>query len=149
VHAHALPWAQVTIDENKRLARRALEEIYAQANLELADELVHPDFVDHEPRHAEGPTGPASVRSTVERLHGAFGDLSFTVEDELAESDKVVQRVTMSGRHTGALMGRGPNGGQFAVRHIYIWRIADGKLVEHWGSRDDLGLLQQLGLPGA
>jgi predicted ester cyclase len=136
----------MTLDDNKRLARRALEEIYARGDVDLAEELVHPGFVDHEPAHGEGPTGPASVRGTVEQLHGAFGELSFTVEDEVAEGDKVVQRVTMSGRHTGPLMGREPSERQFAVRHVYVWRIADGKLIEHWGSRDDLGLLQQVGL---
>jgi predicted ester cyclase len=52
----------------------------------------------------------------------------------------------MSGRHTGPLLGREVTGREFAVRHIYIWRIADGKIVEHWGTRNDLGLLQQLGL---
>jgi hypothetical protein len=53
----------------------------------------------------------------------------------------------MHGRHTGSLAGRDPTGRSFAVRHIYIWRIAgDGRIIEHWGSRDDLGLLQQLGL---
>jgi predicted ester cyclase len=68
------------------------------------------------------------------------------VQDEIAEGDKVVQRVIMSGRHTGSLMGREPTGKEFAVRHTYIWRIAEDKIVEHWGSRDDLGLLRQLGL---
>ena len=57
-----------------------------------------------------------------------------------------MQRVTMSGRQTGPLMGREATGREFAVRHIHIWRIADDKIVEHWGSRDDLGLLGQLGL---
>ena len=75
-----------------------------------------------------------------------FGDLRFEVRDEIAEGDKVVQLVTMSGRHTGPLMGREPTDRTFAVRHIYIWRIADGKIADHWGSRDDLGLLGQLGL---
>ena len=79
-------------------------------------------------------------------LHSAFGELRFEVEDEIAEGDKVVQLVTMRGRHTGPLMGREPTGRAFAVRHIYIWRIADGRIAEHWGSRDDLGLLGQLGL---
>jgi len=133
-------------EHNKRLVRRALEEIYAQADLTLADELVHPDFVDHEPAHAAQPTGPESVKETAQRLHGAFGGLRFRVEDEIAEGDKVVQLVVMSGRHTGPLAGREPTGRQFAVRHIYIWRIADDKIVEHWGSRDNLGLLGQLGL---
>ena len=134
---------------HKRLVRRVLEEIYTRGDLELADELVHPEFVDHEPGHAEQPAGPDSVKQTVRRLHGMFAELRFEVEDEIAEGDKVVQLVTMSGRHTGALMGREPTGRAFAVRHVYIWRIADGRIAEHWGSRDDLGLLVQLGLfPG-
>jgi predicted ester cyclase len=133
-------------EQNKRLVRRALQEIYAKGNFELANELVHPDFVDHEPAHPEQPTGPESVKQTARRLRRAFGGLRFAVEDEIAEGDKVVQLVTMSGRHTGPLMGREPTGREFAVRHTYIWRIADNKIVDHWGSRDDLGLLAQLGL---
>jgi len=136
----------MTSEHNKRLVRRALEEIYANGKLELADELIHPGFVDHEPAHPEQPTGPESVKQTVRRLHATFGGLRFEVEDEIAEGDKVVQLVAMSGRHTGALMGHEPTGKTFAVRHTYIWRIADDKIVDHWGSRDDLGLLAQLGV---
>jgi predicted ester cyclase len=135
-----------TPEENRLLVRRALEEIYAQGNLGLADELVHPDFQDHEPAHPEHPPGPESVKQTVESLHSTFRDLWFEVEDEIAAGDRVVQRVVMSGRHAGPLMGREPTGKKFAVRHIYIWRIADDKIVDHWGSRDDLGLLAQLEL---
>ena len=134
-----------TSEHNKRLVRRALQEIYAEANLQVAYELIHPDFVDHEPAHPEQPTGAESVKQTVRQLHDAFGDLRFEVQDEIAEGDKVVQLVIMSGRNTGSLMGREPTGKEFAVRHTYIWRIAGDKIVEHWGSRDDLGLLGQLG----
>ena len=82
-------------------------------------------------------------------LHETFSDLRFEVHQEIAEGDRVVQLVTMSGRHTGPMMGRPPTGRHFAVRHTYWWRVADGRLVEHWGSRDDVGLLTQLGLfPG-
>jgi predicted ester cyclase len=133
-------------EDNKRLVGRALEEIYAKGDIELADDLIHPDFVDHEPAHPEHPVGPESVKQTARSLNSAFGELRFEVEDELAEGDKVFQLVTMSGRHKGPLMGREPTGKPFAVRHMYLWRIADGKIAEHWGSRDDLGLLGQLGL---
>jgi predicted ester cyclase len=133
-------------DDHKRLARRALAEIYENGDLGLADELVHPDFVDHEPAHGDLPTGPESVKQTVRQLHAAFGDLRFAVDDEIAEGDKVVQLATMSGRHTGPLAGHEPTGREFAVRHVYIWRMEDGRIAEHWGSRDDLGLLGQLGL---
>lgn len=133
-------------EDNKTLVRRALKEVYENGALELADEFVHPSFVDHEPAHADRTTGPESVKRTARQLLAAFGDLRFDVEDEIAEGDKVVQLVTMSGTHNGPLLGREPSGRAFAVRHIYIWRIADGKIVEHWGSRDDLALLQQIGL---
>ena len=133
-------------DHNKQLVRRALEEIYTNAKLELADELIHPDFVNHAPSHPDLPTGPESVRQTVRGLRSTFGDLRFEVEDEIAEGDKVVQRVTMRGRLVGPLMGREPTGKEFAMPQMHIWRIADGKIVEHWGSRDDLGLLQQVGI---
>jgi predicted ester cyclase len=133
-------------EHNKRLVRRALEEIYANGDLELVDELIHPDYEDHEPAHPDHPPGPESVRETVRSLHRAFGELRFEVHDEIAEGDKVVQLATMSGRHTGLLMGHEPTGREFAVRHVYIWRIADDRIAEHWGSRDDLGLLSQLGL---
>jgi predicted ester cyclase len=132
--------------DNKGLVRRALEEIYAKGDLGLLDELIHPDFADHDPAHPDLPKGHESIRDTVQNLHGMFSELRFEVEDEIAEGDRVVQRVTMSGRHTGALMGREPTDRTFAVRHVNIWRIADGKIADHWGSRDDLGLLNQLGL---
>ena len=85
----------------------------------------------------------------MERLHETFSDLRFEVHEEVAEGDRVVQRAVMSGRHTGPMMGRQPTGGEFAVRHTYSWRVADGRIAEHWGVRDDVGLLAQLGLfPG-
>jgi predicted ester cyclase len=140
---------RVTPDDNKRLVRRALEEIYERRNLDLADELVHPEFTDHEPAHPDHPLGPEAVKQTVRGLHETFGELRFDVQDEIAEGDKVVQLATMSGRHTGSLMGHEPTGREFAVRHVYIWRVADGKIAEHWGVRDDLGMLGKLGLLSA
>ena len=133
-------------EHNRRLVRRALQEIYAEGDLKLADELIHTEYIDNEPAHPERATGPEGVRQTVRSLHETFGELRFEIEDEIAEGDKVVQRVTMSGRHIGPLMGREPTGARFAVRHVYLWRIADGQIAEHWGSRDDLGLLGQLGI---
>ena len=135
-------------EENKQLVQRALEEIYGHGKLELADELIHPDFVDLDlyGAHPGGPTGPENVKETVRRLRAAFGELRFETHETIAEGDKVVQRVTMSGRHSGRLMDSEPTGREFAVQHVYGWRIADGLIVEHWGSRDDLGLLRQLGL---
>jgi steroid delta-isomerase-like uncharacterized protein len=137
----------MTVEDNKRLARRLLETVYERGQLDAADELIAPEFVDHEPAHPGLPVGPEAARQTARQLLDAFGDLRFDIELEIAEDDKVVQLVTMRGRHTGAVAGRPPTGRAFAVRHVYVWRIEHGRIVEHWGSRDDLGLLQQLRIP--
>jgi predicted ester cyclase len=72
--------------------------------------------------------------------------MRFEVEDEICEGDKVVARVIMHGRHLGEFLGKKPTGKGFATKQIHIWRIEDGKLVEHWSVRDDLGQALQLGL---
>src|SRR5690348_18081405 len=115
----------IVSEENKRLVRRALDEIYTKGDLDVADELIHPDFVDDAPAHPELPTGPESVKQTVRRLRSTFSELRFEVQDEIAEGHKVVQLATMSGRQTGPLLGREPTGRAFSVRHVYVWRIAD------------------------
>lgn len=109
------PADPVASQDSAALARRVLAEIYQGGDLARADELVHPDYVDREPGHPGGAVGPDSVKQTARRLLDAFADLRFEVEDEIAEGDKVVQRVTMSGRHAGALMGAEPTGREFAV----------------------------------
>ena len=134
-------------DENKRIARAVLEELFEKGNLDAADELIHPDFVNHEAPPGN-PQGPAGLRETVAWLRGLWGPMHADVKDEIVEGDKVVARVTMHGRHLGEFLGKPPTGKQYAVEHIHIWRIADGKVIEHWSVRDDLGQALQLRLLG-
>ncbi|MFC4337680.1 ester cyclase [Salininema proteolyticum] len=137
------------VEDHRLAARRALEELYERGDLKRVDDLVHPDFYDDEPGHPDLPRGPEAVRRVVESLHRSFGDLRFAVEDEIAEGAKVVQRVTMSGRQSGPMLGHEPTGAGFSVRHIYIWEFADdGRILRHWGARDDMRLLEQTGLRG-
>ena len=79
-------------------------------------------------------------------MHTAFPDIQMNVEDMIAEADKVVARVSVSGTHQGEFMGIDPTGNRVAITGIDILRIADGKIVEHWGNFDDLGMMQQLGV---
>jgi predicted ester cyclase len=134
-------------DENKRLARCVLEEMFERGNLDAADELVHPDFVNHE-APPSNPQGPRGLKETVGWLRSLWGPMRFDVEDEIGEGDEVVARVVMHGRHVGEFLGKPPSGKEFATKQIHIWRIADGKLIEHWSVRDDLGQALQLGLIG-
>jgi predicted SnoaL-like aldol condensation-catalyzing enzyme len=138
----------VSSEENKRIARQVLEELFEKGNLDAADDLIHPDFVNHE-APADNPQGPVGLKETVGWLRGLWGPMRAEIEDEICEGDKVVARLTMHGRHVGEFLGRPPTGKEFAAEHIHIWRMVDGKVIEHWSVRDDLGQALQLGLLGA
>ena len=127
---------------------RASREMIETGELDAADEIIHREFVNHEahPQHRRGVEG---YKQTVQWLRETFGEPRFDVEDVVAGGDKVVLRARFRGRHTGELMGRPGTGKEFDVQHIHIFRLADGKVIEHWANRDDIGMLQQLGLlPG-
>ena len=132
-------------EENKQLVRRALAEVFAEGNFGVVNEIFHPDFVNHEagPRT---PPGPEGLKVTVGWLRAAFSEPEYEVKDLIAEGDKVAARVISRGRHTGEFLGQPPSGKRFEAQQIHIYRIADGKIVEHWSARDDLTQGMQLGL---
>ncbi|HXF61334.1 MAG TPA: ester cyclase [Caldilineaceae bacterium] len=132
--------------ENKALVRRFLEEVANQGNLAVIDELYAPSYRNH--RHL--PPGVAADRAGWKQLmaiyRAGFPDLHFTIEDEIAEGDKVVIRWAVTGTQRGAFMGMAPTGKPIAVGGIWISRISDGQISEEWGVSDQLGMLQQLGV---
>jgi predicted ester cyclase len=132
-------------EENKRTTRRVLDELFEQGNMDAADELVHPDFVNHE-APPDNPQGPEGLRETITWLRGLWGPMHFDIEDEITEEDKVVARVVMHGKHVGEFLGKEPTGKEFATKQIHVWRLEDGRMIEHWSVRDDLGQALQLGL---
>ncbi len=132
-------------EANREIVRRAHRALFGDGDLDLADELVHPDYLNHEA--AEGrPRGPEGMRETVTWLRETFGNPQFEEQDLIAEGDRVVARVLFKGTLTGEVMGMAPTGKPFAVQHIHIWRIEDGKIAEHWACRDDVGAMRQTGL---
>jgi predicted ester cyclase len=133
--------------QNKQITRRVLDQLFEQGDFDVTDELIHPDFVNHE-APPSNPQGPEGLRETVSWLRGLWGPMRFEIHDEICEGDKVVARVTMHGRHVGEFLGRAPTGREFATKQIHIWRIEDGKVIEHWSVRDDLGQALELGLLG-
>ena len=132
--------------ENKAISRRADEELFNQGNLDVADELFAPNFVYHDPAGGEEWRGPESVKRYAAMLRAAFPDLRQTVEDQVAERDKVAYRWTARGTHKGELMGIAPTGNRVEFTGIAIARIQDGKIEEMWESYDALGLMRQLGI---
>ncbi len=131
--------------ENKALVRRYVDEVLNNRNLDLIDELFASGFVDHDASMPDA-TGPAGVKRLAAMVHASFSDLHFTVEDMIAEGDKVVYRYAVRGTHQRDFMGIAATGRQFAVTGIHIYRVLDGKLQEEWENWDMLGLLRQLGV---
>jgi predicted ester cyclase len=135
----------MSVDDHKRQVRRLIEDAMNRGKLDLLDELMAPDMVEHEALGPGIPPTREGVKLFFAGLQQAFPDMQGTIEDEIAEGDKLVARVTMRGTHTGSFMGIAPTGKRVEMEVIDICRFADGRLVEHWGLSDALGLLQQLG----
>jgi steroid delta-isomerase-like uncharacterized protein len=127
------------------LARRAFDEIWNTGNVDAADELFSPDYVNHDPTIPEVPPGPEGVKQLARMYRRAFPDLRFTIDEMLATGDKVITRWTGQGTHRGPLRGLPPTGRRVRVTGISIHRIAGGRIVETWLNWDTLGLMEQLG----
>jgi steroid delta-isomerase-like uncharacterized protein len=132
-------------EENKALARRFSEELWNQGNLDVADEILDASFVAHG-LVVELPPGPEGFKQFVTIYRSAFPDLQFTIEDLIAEGDKVMDRWTVRGTHKGELMGIPATGKQVEVTGMGMFRVSGGKAVELWTNMDVLGMMQQLGV---
>jgi predicted ester cyclase len=106
--------------------------------------LIDPECLDHE-AHQGGDRGPESMRALISMLRTAFPDLHFQIEHLVAEGDVVAGRLTMSGTQEGPLMGMPPTGRKVSQNHMHFVRFRHGKAVEHWGVRDDMTMMRQLG----
>lgn len=113
--------------------------------LEDLDEVVAADCVDHDPAPGQGP-GPQGFKDLFTGLRSSFPDLKLDVEHLTATDEDVAFAYTITGTHQGPLMGYPPTGRSFKIRGMQIGRFEDGKLIERWGSSDQLGMLTQLGL---
>jgi steroid delta-isomerase-like uncharacterized protein len=134
------------MDANKQASRRILEEIFGAGKFDVADELLRPDAIGHDPALPEVVMGPAGLKEAARGYREAFPDLKATVDQVLAEGDLVATRWTCRGTHQGELFGIAPTGKQATVTGITIDKYVDGKLAESWTNWDTLGLLQQLGV---
>lgn len=136
------------------LATRLFDEVFNGGDLEVVGELVSPQFVEHQFESPERParvTGPEGVGRLVRQLRAGADDLRYDIEDAAVHGDTVWLRLRATGTDTGGQLGFPATGRRFSITVIDVLRADDGRLVEHWGVPDRLGLLQQLGhvrLPG-
>ena len=132
-------------EENKALIQHFVEEAFNKGNLDIADEVYASTFISHE---SSGPVdrGPEHVKNFVNMYRSAFPDGHTTIEDLVAEDDKVAYRWTYRGTHRSELMGIPPTGQHVTITGITIDRIPGGKIEAEWNNFDQLGMLQQLGV---
>lgn len=137
----------MSIEQNRQTVRRIAAEIFDGGKLNLIDELIAPDYQDHTPgpggtQFGEGREG---LRKFVTALRDAFPDLCYEVLDLIAEGDKVVAYIDASGTFLKGFAGMSPTGKHAVWREIHIARLENGRVKEHWGIGDQLGMMQQLG----
>jgi steroid delta-isomerase-like uncharacterized protein len=133
--------------ENKEKARRLYEEAFGQGQPEVVDEVLHSDFVCHDPNSETGEIrGAETLKGEIEYFQNAFPDFFYRVEDQVAEGDKVTTRYTMGGTHQGEFFGVPGSGKRIEISGINVDRFDEsGKMVEEWASYDLLGAMRQAG----
>ena len=136
----------VRTQDGRTLARRYFEEVWNQGKVDVLDELLAPDYVNHTPSTGRPPKGPDGLKPIVLAIRRAFPDLHYTIEDVIVTADTVVIRTTMTGTHEGDLFGIPPTKRKVRVMQIQIERIENGRIVEHWRVTDELSLMRQLGV---
>jgi steroid delta-isomerase-like uncharacterized protein len=135
-----------TSEENKAVVRRQEEELFTRGNLDAADEIYAPGYVGHDPSNPEDIRGLEAAKQAAADYRRAFPDLRVTVEDLIAEGDKVVARLRFRGTHRGELDGIAPTGRRVDCSGIVVSRMEGGKIAEDWANFDDLGMMRQLGV---
>lgn len=131
---------------NQRTILRYFDEVWNQGNLDVLDELLTPDYVNHSSSLPDAPRGPAGVKPIVAAMRAAFPDLHYTIDQLVVGDDGVAARLTLTGTHLGDFFGIPATGRQFTTTQMNIERMRDGLISEHWRNTDELGLLRQLGV---
>jgi steroid delta-isomerase-like uncharacterized protein len=130
-------------EANQALVRRFIREAFQELRSDAVDELVADDFVSHTFPAADD--GKAYLRQATERMAKVLSDIRFVIEDMIGEGDRVAVRLTASATLVGEFEGMAAAGKSYEIGEIHIFRIRDGKIVEHWHQYDAAGMMRQLG----
>ena len=133
-----------TKKSNEQLFRILIEEGFSKGDVTVFDKYTSQDFVEHQ--YGFSPPGVEGVKNAIKSLHSAFSDFSMFIEDIVIHDNKVWGRMTARGTQTGQFGPMLPTGKIFEISVIDIMRFTGGKLIEHWGVPDRLGLMEQLGM---
>lgn len=133
---------RMTLEHNKQIARRFIDEVFVHQDPAAVDELAADDFTPH--TFGPMPPGREPLKQAMARAGAGVSDPVFTIEDVIAEGDRVAVRLTTSATHSGTFMGIPPSGTRYTIPEIHIFRIRDGQVAEHWHEFDKLALMRQL-----
>ena len=138
----------MSTEQNKALSRKLYEEIFSKGNTALIEQMFDAAYVNHDNSGPPGgwPLGPQGFHAVVATYRGALPDLQMTIEDQVAEGDRVVTRWSGRATNSGSLAGMPPTGKSVVISGISIERFANGKIAESWVNFDQMGMLQQLGV---
>lgn len=132
----------MSIDENKRVARDFIDRVFVHGDSAAIDELAAEDFTAH--TFGPQPVGRDALRAALPRVAAGVADPDLRIDDVIAEGDRVAVRLTSSATHVGPFMGVPASGHRYSIQEIHIFRIRDGRVVEHWHEFDKAALLAQL-----
>jgi predicted SnoaL-like aldol condensation-catalyzing enzyme len=130
------------LEANKAVALRFIERVFVDQDPNAVDELAAEDFTAH--TFGDLPPGREPLKLAMKRAGEGVSDATFEINDVIAEKDRVAVRLTTRARHTGTFMGMEPSGNEYSLDEIHIFRVADGKVLEHWHEFDKARLMQQL-----
>lgn len=136
----------MSADAYRAVVQRLFDEVWEQGDITAIDEIFAPEYIDHGAPPGIPNRGPKNHKRLLAMLRSAFPDISNTLEEVIVEENKAAFRNTLRGTHQGPFMGIAPTGRSFVQGQVHIVRFSGDKMVEHWAARDDLGMMQQLGV---
>ena len=139
----------MSAEQNKAIMRRIPLEVFEQGRLEVVDEIVAPDAVEHGTPPPGIPEGRAGIKAMASALRKGFPDIKYKIDHQIAEGDFVASYLTVSGTHKGEIFGMPATGKRATWAEAHFVKVVNGKMTEHWGVSDQLGMLRQLGLAPA
>ena len=138
----------ISAEKDNKAIMRQFWDVWEQGNIDLLDDLLAPEYVNHTLATPDLPSGPEGVKEVVSMFRSGVPDLRVVIEDMIAEGDRVATRYALEGTHRGDLFGAAPTGRHLSIKSMTVERLSGGKIVEHWRVTDELDMMRQLGAIG-
>ena len=135
----------ISAEKGNKTIMRQFWDVWEHGNIDLLDDLLAPEYVNHTLATPDLPSGPEGVKEVVSMFRSGVPDLKVVIEDMIAEGDRVATRYALEGTHGGYLFGVAPTGRALSIKSMTVERVSEGKIIEHWRVTDELDMMRQLG----